>query len=272
MIDPAAKSGITAMPPASWSHEIPGVGGSQHWDAAIRELGHVVRLSSWAMVRPRRRSRTTARRGRWRWPGTKTGCDPRRTGNPGAASHAPADRQINGLRGLGPNIFEAPKCGTSPRLLNGLRNDADGHRDPAQQWASVAELQGIGVMRRINWHEQRQPADRRTPLTGAMGSPSGHARVCCLVSARHSGTGGRVRMLAISKRGDDLRTSIHGARAVLTSHALPERLGDQLTVAVPRQTQICAAQPGCTEQNCDPGGAKLVLMLCGTRCWGVVPP
>ena len=42
---------------------------------------------------------------------------------------------------------------------------------------------------------------------------------------RHSGTGGRVRILGISKRGDRyLRTLlIHGARSVLnTSKALPE--------------------------------------------------
>ena len=40
---------------------------------------------------------------------------------------------------------------------------------------------------------------------------------------RHSGTGGRVRMLGISKRGDTyLRTLlIHGARAVLTRSKAP---------------------------------------------------
>ena len=67
-----------------------------------------------------------------------------------------------------------------------------------------------------------------TAVVAAMGDPaafrSGREFAAWLgLVPRHDGTGGRIRMLGISKRGDRyLRTLlIHGARAVLTSSKAP---------------------------------------------------
>ncbi len=67
-----------------------------------------------------------------------------------------------------------------------------------------------------------------TAVVAAMGDPaafrSGREFAAWLgLVPRHSGTGGRVRMLGISKRGDRyLRTLlIHGARSVLTNAKAP---------------------------------------------------
>ena len=81
----------------------------------------------------------------------------------------------------------------------------------------IAEIPGVGVL-------------TATAVVAAMGDPaafrSGREFAAWLgLAPRHTGTGGRVRMLGISKRGDKyLRTLlIHGARAVLTrSKAPPE--------------------------------------------------
>ena len=79
----------------------------------------------------------------------------------------------------------------------------------------IAEIPGVGVL-------------SATAVVAAMGDPaafrSGREFVAWLgLVPRHSGTGGRVRMLGISKRGDRyLRTLlIHGARAVLTRSKAP---------------------------------------------------
>ena len=109
-----------------------------------------------------------------------------------------------------------------------------------EQWARVAELdKEIGVIeRRIKLWHRSNAASRKiaeipgvgvlsaTAVVAAMGDPaafrSGREFAAWLgLVPRHSGTGGRVRMLGISKRGDRyLRTLlIHGARAVLTLHS-----------------------------------------------------
>ena len=76
-----------------------------------------------------------------------------------------------------------------------------------------------------------------TAVVAAMGDPaafrSGREFAAWLgLVPRHSGTGGRVRMLGISKRGGSL---IHGARAVLTRRTPSERCdwpsGDRRTLS-----------------------------------------
>ena len=115
-----------------------------------------------------------------------------------------------------------------------------------EQWARVAELdKEVGAIeRRIKlWHRSnaasRQIAEipgvgvlSATAVVAAMGDPaafrSGREFAAWLdLVPRHSGTGGRVRMLGISKRGDRyLRTLlIHGARAVLTRKQGAARMG-----------------------------------------------
>ena len=108
-----------------------------------------------------------------------------------------------------------------------------------EQWARVAELDkenGV-IERRIKlWHRSNAASRQIAEIPGvgvlsataAMGDPaafrSGREFAAWLgLVPRHSGTGGRVRMLGISKRGDRyLRTLlIHGARSVLTNSKAP---------------------------------------------------
>jgi len=107
-----------------------------------------------------------------------------------------------------------------------------------EQWARVGQLdREIGeIERRIKlWHRSSPDSQRIAEIPGvgvlsataavaAMGDPaafrSGREFAAWLgLVPRHKGTGGRVRMLGISKRGDKyLRTLlIHGARSVLTN-------------------------------------------------------
>ena len=117
-----------------------------------------------------------------------------------------------------------------------------------EQWARVAELdKEIGVIeRRIKlWHRSnaasRQIAEipgvgvlSATAVVAEIGDPaafrSGREFAAWLgLVPRHSGTGGRVRMLGISQRGDRyLRTLlIHGACAVPTSSKALMTLGSR---------------------------------------------
>ena len=95
------------------------------------------------------------------------------------------------------------------------------HRDnPASR--QIAEIPGVGVL-------------GATAAVAAMGDPaafrSGREFAAWLgLVPRHSGTGGRVRMLGISKRGDSyLRTFlIHGAGSVFTNSKAPPEWGLRL--------------------------------------------
>ena len=112
----------------------------------------------------------------------------------------------------------------------------------AEQWARVAQLdkESGEIERRIKlWHRSNAASQRIAEIPGvgvltatavvvAMGDPaalrSGREFAAWLgLVPRHTGTGGRVRTLGISKRGDKyLRTLlIHGARAVLTNAKTP---------------------------------------------------
>ena len=158
--------------------------------------------------------------------------------------------QINGLRGLLAEYGEVMPQGragmrrgtaaalerVSERLL-GMAVET-----LREQWARVARLdEQVGeIERRLKlWHRDNASSRRiaeipgvgvlsATALVAAMGDPaafkSGREFAAWLgLVPRHSGTGGRVRMLGISKRGDThLRTLlIHGARAVLTNSKAP---------------------------------------------------
>ena len=96
---------------------------------------------------------------------------------------------------------------SSDRIRLWHRGNADSKR--------ITEIPGVGVL-------------TATAVVAAMGDPSafrsGREFAAWLgLVPRHEGTGGRVRMLGISKRGDRyLRTLlIHGARAVLTTSKAP---------------------------------------------------
>ena len=268
-------------------------GGSQHWARRIRELGHEVRLLPAKMVRPFvGGNKNDAHDARAIWtavqqPGTKTVAIKSEEQQAILALHRMRQQlvkfrtaQINGLRGLLNEYGEV-----MPKGRAGMRRDIPAalervsERLPAmvivtlrEQWARVAELdKEIGVIeRRIKlWHHGNAASQQiaeipgvgvlsATAVVAAMGDPaafrSGREFAAWLgLVPRHSGTGGRVRMLGISKRGDRyLRTLlIHGARAVLTSSKAPpewalrlaeRRPANVVTVAIANKTArtICA--------------------------------
>lgn len=119
-----------------------------------------------------------------------------------------------------------------------------------EQWARVTELDAEvdKIERRIAvWHRQNVASRRIAAIPGVgvltvtaavatIGDPatfrSGREFAAWLgLVPRHTGTGGRVRMLGISKRGDTyLRTLlIHGARSVLANAKAPSAWQLQLT-------------------------------------------
>ena len=262
-------------------------GGSQHWARRIRELGHEVRLLPAKMVRPFvGGNKNDAHDARAIWtavqqPGVKTVAIKSEEQQAILALHRMRQQlvkfrtaQINGLRGLLTEYGEV-----MPKGRAGMRRDIPAalervsERLPAmvietlrEQWARIAELdKEVGAIeRRIKlWHRGNAASQQiaeipgvgvlsATAVVAAMGDPaafrSGREFAAWLgLVPRHSGTGGRVRMLGISKRGDRyLRTLlIHGARAVLTrSKAPPEwalRLAERrpanvVTVAIANKT------------------------------------
>ena len=158
--------------------------------------------------------------------------------------------QINGLRGLLSEYGEVMpqgRAGIARAIAPALERVAE--RLPAmmveslrEQWARVGQLdREIGeIERRLKLWHRRSPDSRRiaeipgvgvlsaTAVVAAMGDPrafsSGREFAAWLgLVPRHEGTGGRVRLLGISKRGDKyLRTLlIHGARSVLTNSKAP---------------------------------------------------
>ena len=238
-------------------------GGSQHWARQLRDLGHDPVLLPAKAVRPFvTGNKNDAHDARAIWtavhvPGVKTVATKSEEQQAVLALHRMRQQlvkfrtaQINGLRGLLTEYGEV-----MPQGRAGMRRDMIGilervsERLPEmvidtlrEQWARIGRLDGeIGeIERRIRvWH--RGNADSRriagipgvgvltaTALVAAMGDPlafrSGREFAAWLgLVPRHDGTGGRVRMLGISKRGDRyLRTLlIHGARSVLTNGKAP---------------------------------------------------
>ena len=158
--------------------------------------------------------------------------------------------QINGLRGLLAEYGEVMPQGWAG-IVRGIAAALErvSERLPAmvvetlrEQWARVIRLdEEIGEMERrlALWHKNNAASRRIAAIPGvgvlsataavaAMSDPgafkSGREFAAWLgLVPRHIGTGGRVRMLGISKRGDSyLRTLlIHGARSVLTNAKAP---------------------------------------------------
>ena len=170
--------------------------------------------------------------------------------------------QINGLRGLLTEYGEV-----MPRGRAGIRRDIAAtlervaERLPPmivetlrEQWARVGELDAEvdTIEERIAaWHRQNSSSLRIAAIPGVgvltataavatMGDPgafqSGREFAAWLgLVPRHAGTGGRVRMLGISKRGDKyLRTLlIHGARAEVARGRVPSAWQRGLTKRSP---------------------------------------
>ncbi len=238
-------------------------GGAQHWPRRLQELGHEVRLLPAKMVRPfvgGNKSDAHDARAIWtavQQPGIKTVAVKSEEQQAVLALHRMRQQlvkfrtaQINGLRGLLTKYGEV-----MPRGRAGMKRDMAGALERVSerlpmivvetlrdQWARVAELDTeIGTIeQRLDvWHRQNAASQRIAAIPGVgllgataavatMGDPatfrSGREFAAWLgLVPRHSGTGGRVRMLGISKRGDTyLRTLlIHGARAMLARGKAP---------------------------------------------------
>ena len=245
-------------------------GGSQHWARRLRELGHEVRLVSAKMVRAfvgGNKNDAADARAIWtavRQPGVKTVAVKSEEQQAVLALHRMRQQlvkfrtaQINCLRGLLSEYGEVMPCGRAGMKRNmAAVLERLSERLPAmlvetlrEQWGRVAALDDeVGVIeRRLEaWHRS-SPASRRlaaipgvgllgaTALVAMMGDPaafrSGREFAAWLgLVPRHSGTGGRVRMLGISKRGDTyLRTVlIHGARTALTHLKAPPQWQSRL--------------------------------------------
>ena len=238
-------------------------GGSQHWARRLRELGHEVRLVPAKMVQPfvgGNKNDASDARAIWtavQQPGVKTVAIKTEEQQAILALHRMRQQlvkfrtaQINCLRGLLTEYGEV-----MPQGRAGMKRDIPAalgrvsERLPAmvidtlrEQWARVSSLdeQIADIERRLKlWHRNNADCRRIAEIPGvglltataavaAMGDPSafksGREFAAWLgLVPRHSGTGGRVRMLGISKRGDTyLRTLlIHGARSVFTNSKAP---------------------------------------------------
>ena len=254
--------------------------GAQHWARRLLALDHEVRLLPAKMVRPfvgGNKDDVHDARAIWaavQQPGVKTVAVKSEEQQAVLALHRMRQQlvkfrtaQINGLRGLLTEYGEV-----MPRGRAGMKRDMAGalervsERLPAmvidtlrEQWARVPELDAEvdKIERRLAvWHRQTASSQRIAAIPGVgllsataavatMGDPtvfrSGREFAAWLgLVPRHIGTGGRVRMLGISKRGDAyLRTLlIHGARSALAREKAPSAW--QRRLAKPRPSNVVA--------------------------------
>ncbi len=246
-------------------------GGAQHWARKLIELGHAVKLLPAKMVKPfvgRNKSDAADARAIWtavQQPAVKAVAVKSEAQQAVLALHRMRSQlvkfrtaQINGLRGLLAEYGEVMpqgRAGITKGIVAALAQLVD--RLPAvlldtlrEQWARVGQLdeQVAEIERRLRaWHKEDKASRRIAEIPGvglltataavaAMGDPksfkSGREFAAWLgLVPRHTGTGGRIRMLGISKRGDTyLRTLlIHGARSVIVNSKQPSAWVTNLT-------------------------------------------
>ena len=240
-------------------------GGSQYWARQLLELGHEVRLIPAKKVRAFvSGNKNDAQDARAIWtaaqqPGLRPVAIESEEQQAVLALHRMRAQlvkfrtaQINALRGLLAEYGEVMPQGRSG-IRRGIAEALErvSERLPAmvietlrEQWARVGELDAqVGeIERRLRqWHRGNEASRRIAEIPGVgvlgataavatMGDPSafrsGREFAAWLgLVPRHRGTGGRVLLLGISKRGDTyLRTLlIHGARSVLINSKAPPK-------------------------------------------------
>lgn len=250
-------------------------GGSQHWARQLQGLGHTVKLLPGKAVKPfigGNKSDVHDARAIWtavQQPGVKAVALKSEEQQAILALHRMRQQlvkfrtaQINGLRGLLTEYGEVMpqgKAGVKKGIADALQRLSD--RLPAmvvdtlrEQWARIGKLEEemSAVERRLKaWHKEDAACQRIKDIPG-VGLLTATAAVATMGEAkafasgrefaawlglvpRQTGTGGRIRLLGISKRGDTyLRTLlIHGARSVLTHAKEPE----------PWITNLCRRRP-----------------------------
>ncbi len=250
-------------------------GGSQHWARQLPGLGHEVKLLTAKAVKPfvgGNKSDVHDARAIWtavQQLGVKTVAVKSEGQQAILALHRMRQQlvkfrtaQINGLRGLLTEygeVMSQGKAGVKKGIAEALQRLAD--RLPTlvidtlrEQWERIGTLdeQISAIERRLKaWHKEDAACQRIKDIPG-VGLLTATAAVATMGEAkafksgrefaawlglvpRQRGTGGRIRLLGISKRGDTyLRTLlIHGARAVLTHAKDPE----------PWITHLCRRRP-----------------------------
>jgi transposase len=257
-------------------------GGSQHWARELRKLGHEMKLLSARWVKPfvgGNKNDAADARGIWtavQQPGIKTVAVKSEAQQAVLALHRMREQlvkfrtaQINGLRGLLTEYGEV-----MPQGRAGIKRDIPGalerlaQRLPAvlidtlrEQFARLGELdaQILQIEQRLRqWHREDAASQRVAAIPG-VGLLSATAAIATMGDAkafksgrefaawlglvpRQSGTGGRVRLLGISKRGDRyLRTLlIHGARSVLMNSKEPPEWAANLAQRRPKNVAVVA--------------------------------
>lgn len=255
---------------------------SQHWARQLQALGHQVKLLPGKMVKPFvSGNKNDAHDAQAIWtavqqPGIKTVAIKSEEQQAVLALHRMRQQlvkfrtaQINGLRGLLTEYGEVMPQGKAgvrkgiPEALQRLSN-----RLPSividtlrEQWERVAKLdEQVGdIERRLKqWHKDDAASQRIADIPG-VGLLTATAAVATMGDARafnsgrefaawlglvprQSGSGGRVRLLGISKRGDTyLRTLlIHGARAALLNSKAPPEWAVNLAERRPRNVAVVA--------------------------------
>ena len=257
-------------------------GDSQHWARQLVKLGHEVKLLSARWVKPfvgGNKNDAADARAIWtavQQPGIKVVAVKSETQQAVLALHRMRQQlvksrtaQSNGLRGLLSEYGEVMPQGRTgvvrqlPAVLGRLAQ-----RLPAplidtlrEQFARIGELdaQILQIEQRLRqWHREDTASQRIAEIPG-VGLLTATAAVATMGDAkafksgrefaawlglvpRQSGTGGRVRLLGISKRGDKyLRTLlIHGARAVLTHSKAPPEWLTNLAQRRPKNVTVVA--------------------------------
>jgi transposase len=239
-------------------------GSAQHWARQLQSLGHAVKLLPAKAVKPfvgGNKSDVHDARAIWtavQQPEVKAVAVKSEEQQAILALHRMRQQlvkfrtaQINGLRGLLTEYGEVMpqgKAGVKKGLAEALQRLAD--RLPAividtlrEQWDRIGKLDEeiCEIERRLKtWHKEDAACQRIKDIPG-VGVLAATAAVAAMGEAksftsgrefaawlglvpRQTGTGGRIRLLGISKRGDTyLRTLlIHGARAVLSRAKEPE--------------------------------------------------
>ncbi len=257
-------------------------GGAQHWARKLIEIGHAVKLLPAKMVKPfvgRNKSDAADARAIWtavQQPAVKAVAVKSEAQQAVLALHRMRSQlvkfrtaQLNGLRGLLAEYGEVMpqgRAGITKGIAAALAQLVD--RLPAvlldtlrEQWARVGQLdeQVAEIERRLRaWHKEDKASRRIAEIPGvglltataavaAMGDPksfkSGREFAAWLgLVPKHTGTGGRIRMLGISKRGDTyLRTLlIHGARSVIVNSKQPSAWVTNLTQRRPANVAVVA--------------------------------
>lgn len=257
-------------------------GGSQHWARSLQKLGHEVKLLSGWMVKPfvvGNKNDAADARAIWtavQQPQIKAVAIKSEQQQAVLALHRMREQlvkfrtaQTNALRGLLAEYGEV-----MPQGRVAIKRDIPGalgrlsDRLPAmvietlrEQYARVGALdEQIGqIERRLRQWQRADSAAQRIAAIPGVGLLSATAAVAMMGDAktfksgrefaawlglvpRQTGTGGRVRLLGISKRGDKyLRTLlIHGARAVLANSKSPPQWLTELLQRRPKNVAVVA--------------------------------